>query len=348
MGILGVVTCIVVTLSAATLWVHQVALNTDRYVAVVSRVAANPQVVEELSGQLADRVVDEFDVPRLVKPLIRDWIQKQIGAFMGSDVFVDGWAAANRVAHTALVRVLRGDSVLNSSDGELSIKVLPVIIVGLHRLMDVGILPDDLELPDPSDVDAGDVVRRVLEERLGINLPPDFDEMPLVRMSRLESVRQLVRVFDLITVAGILLAAALVGLFVWLSRNRLRAVIVLGLGTAATALIAQILIVSGGRLAANAVSEDGSRETIAALIEALLGNLAGALTLVLILGVAAAAGAAFVGRRSAPRPVGESSGVTAISGSAAEPRLPSKAEPPESDEPAPPAKPARRARKKTG
>jgi hypothetical protein len=308
MGILGVLTCIVVTLSAATLWVHQVALNTDRYVAVVSRVAANPQVVEELSSQLADRVVDEFDVPRLVKPLIRDWIQKQIGAFMGSDVFVDGWAAANRVAHTALVRVLRGDSVLDSTDGELSISVLPVIIVGLQRLMDVGILPDDLELPDPSDVDAGDVVRRVLEERLGINLPPDFDEMPLVRMSRLESVRQLVRAFDIITVACILIAAALVGLFIWLSRNRRRAVIVLGLGVAVTVLIVQLLVVTLGRVVANAVSEDGSRETLAALVQALLGNLAGALTLVLILGLAAAAGAAFFGRRSVPPPEGDSSG----------------------------------------
>ncbi len=298
LGILGVITCIAITLSAATLWVHQVALNTDRYVTVVSRVPANPQVQEELSGQLADRVVDEFDVPRLVKPLIRDWIQKQIGAFMDSDVFVNGWAAANRVAHTALVRVLRGDSVLDSTDGELSISVLPVIIVGLQRLIDVGILPDDLELPDPSDVDAGDVVRRVLEERLGINLPPDFSEMPLVRMSNLESVRQVVRVFDIVTVASLLIAAALVGLTIWLARNRRRAVFILGLGLVVTVLITQLLVVTVGRVVANAVSEDGSRETLAAIIEALLGNLAAALTLVLILGVAAAAGAAFLGLRS--------------------------------------------------
>ena len=298
MGTLGVIACIAITLSGATLWVHQVALNTDRYVAVVSRVAANPQVVEEVSGQLADRVVGEFDVPRLVKPLIRDWIAEQIGSFMGSDVFVNGWSAANRVAHTVLVRVLRGDSVLDSTDGELSISVLPVIIVGLQRLIDVGLLPDDLELPDPSDVDAGDVVRRVLEERLGINLPPDFDELPLVRMSRLESVRQVVHVFDLITVAIILIAAALVGLVLWRAHHRRRAIIALGLGTAVTVLITQLLVLTVGQVVANQLSEDGSRDTLAALVEALLGNLAGALTLVLILGIAAAAGAAFLGLRS--------------------------------------------------
>ena len=97
-GVLGVLACIAITLSATTLWVHQVALNTDRYVTVVSRAANDPDVTEAVGSRLADQIVDEFDIPRLVKPLIRDWIAEQIAAFMGTDVFTDVWAGANRVA----------------------------------------------------------------------------------------------------------------------------------------------------------------------------------------------------------------------------------------------------------
>ena len=227
-GILGVLACIAITLSATTLWVHQVALNTDRYVTVISRVATDTDVVEAVGGRLADQIVDRFDIPRLVKPLLRDWIAEQIGVFMGTDVFTDAWAAANRVAHTAVVGVLRRDSPLDSTDGELSIGVLPVVIVGLERLQETGILPDDLDLPDPSDLGEGTVIREILAERLGIDLPPDFGEIPLVRMSRLESVRQLVRNFDLITVIGVAVAVVLTALTVWLARDRRRAVMLLG------------------------------------------------------------------------------------------------------------------------
>ncbi len=297
-GILGVLACIAITLSATTLWVHQVALNTDRYVTVISRVATDTDVVEAVGGRLADQIVDRFDVPRLVKPLLRDWIAKQIGVFMGTDVFTDAWAAANRVAHTAVVGLLRRDSPLDSSDGELSIGVLPVVIVGLERLQETGILPDDLDLPDPSDLGEGTVIREILAERLGIDLPPDFGEIPLVRMSRLESVRQLVRNFDLITVIGVAVAVVLTALTVWLARDRRRAVMLLGLGTAIAVVVVQLLTVILSQVVETSLAEDGT-PILAAIVGALISNLALALTVVLILGVAAAVGAVVVGRRRA-------------------------------------------------
>ncbi len=305
-GILGVLACIAITLSASILWIHQVALNTDRYVTVISRVATDTQVVEEVGGRLADQIVDrvddEFDIPRLVRPLLRDWIAEQIGAFMGTDVFTDAWAAANRVAHTAAVGLLRRDSPLDSSDGELSISVLPVVIVGLERLQETGILPDDLELPDPSDVGEGEVIREFIADRLGIDLPPDFGEVPLVRMSRLESVRQLVRSFDLITVIGVAVAVVLTALTVWLARDRRRAVMLLGLGTAAAVLVVQVITLILSQAVETSLADDGT-PILAAIVGALISNLALALTVVLILGVIAAAGAVAMGRRK-PEPAG--------------------------------------------
>jgi hypothetical protein len=297
-GTLGVLACIVITLSASALWVHQVALNTDRYVTVITRTATNPEVVDEISGRLATQIVAQFDIPQLVKPLIQNWIQDQIGAFMDTDVFSDAWGAANRVAHTAVVSLLRGDSRLDSSDGELTIGVLPVVIVGLGRLQEVGLIPDDVELPDPSDAEASTVIREVITDRLGIDIPPDFGEVPIVRMSRLETARQLVTIFDVITVASLVLAAVLAAATIWLARNRRRAVIRLGFGTAAAVVVVQLLALVLSQVVANSMA----RETpiLAAIVGALISNLALALTVVLVLAIGAALATMVVSRRAQP------------------------------------------------
>jgi hypothetical protein len=296
-GTLGVLTCIVITLSASALWVHQVALNTDRYVTVITRTATNPEVVDEISGRLADQIVQQIDIPQLVKPLIRNWIQEQIGAFMDTDVFSDAWGSANRLAHTALVALLRGDSRLDSSDRELTIGVLPVVIVGMERLQEVGLIPDDVDLPDPSDPDASTVIREVLADRLGIDLPSDVGEVPLVRMSRLETARQLVTVFDIITVVGIVLAAVLAALTIWLAHDRRRAILYLGLGTAITVVVVQVLALVLSGTVADSMARDGT-PVLGAIVGALISNLALALTVVLLLAIGTIVGAVVAGRRA--------------------------------------------------
>jgi hypothetical protein len=296
-GTLGVLTCIVITLSASALWVHQVALNTDRYVTVVTRVATNPEVVDEISGRLADQVVQQIDIPQLVKPLIRNWIQEQIGAFMDTDVFSDAWGAANRLAHTALVALLRGDSRLDSSDRQLTIGVLPVVIVGMERLQEVGLIPDDVDLPDPSDADASTIIREVLADRLGIDLPSDVGEVPLVRMSRLETARQLVTVFDIITVVSLVLAAVLAALTIWLAHDRRRAILYLGLGTAITVVVVQILALVLSGTVADSMARDGT-PVLGAIVGALISNLALALTVVLLLAAGTIVAAVVAGRRA--------------------------------------------------
>ena len=288
--------CIVITLSATTLWVHQVALHTDRYVTVVTRTATNPEVVDEVSGRLADQIVDRFDIPQLVKPLIRNWIQEQLGAFMDTDLFSDAWGAANRVAHTALVALLRGDSRLDSMDGELTIGVLPAVIVAMERLQEVGIIPGDVELPDPSDIDASEVIREIIADRLGIEVPPDFGELPLVRLQRLETARQLVTIFDFITVASLVLAVALSALTVWLASNRRRAIVLLGFGTAAAVVVTQLLALILSQVVSNSMARD--TPILAAIVGALISNLALALTVVLVLAIAVAVVTMILGRRS--------------------------------------------------
>ena len=299
---LGVVACLAISLATTTVWIHQVALNTDRYVKVVTNVASDPAVVEELSARLADDVVDRFDPPRLVRPLIHDWVQGQIGAFMGTDLFLDTWAKANRTAHTALVAVLRSDKVIDP-DTTVDLDVLAALAVGLQRLQEVGIIPDGIDLSgdDPAALRAAVTAAA---EQLGIDLPPTFGKVPLLRAAQLERARQLVILFDWITVGTVVLAAVLVGITIWLSRNRLRASIYLGLGAAVAALAAQLAINGIGNAVVSTLAADGAHATLGAMMDSLIGSLTAAFVWVLLIGAGVAVAATMVQRRADHREAG--------------------------------------------
>jgi hypothetical protein len=297
-AILGILACVAITLSATTLWIHQVALNTDRYVSVVSRVASDPQVVEEVSTNLAERVAERIEIPRLVKPLLQNWLQEQIAAFMATDAFAEGWKAANRAAHTLLVRVLRSEAVL--PEEPVTISVSQLLVIGIERLQEVGVIPDDLQLPNPSDSGAAERIREVLADRLDVDLPPDFGQITIVRPARLEMARQFVRIFDFLTVASVLLAIGLVAVTIYLARDRLRAVLLLGIG-AAVALLAAIAATGAiSSVVASALAEAGARGTVGAMLNALLGDLATALVIVLVFGALTVLAVVLIGRSRSP------------------------------------------------
>jgi hypothetical protein len=345
LAVLGVIACVAIALSVTIVWVHQVALNTDRYVAVVSRVATDPEVVEEVSGRLADQIVDQFEVPRLVEPLIRDWIQGKLADFMGTDLFLDGWAAANRAAHTALITVLRSDGVLDGErDRQITINALPAIIIGLERLQEIGIVPEDVDLPEPTDTVAASAIVERVASALEIELRPGFGEIPLVQVSKLEAARQWVRIFDWIAVGSVIIALGLVALTIWLARDRWRAVMLLALGAAGALVLAQVLVNAIGGAAFESLAAGGARDTFGAVAGALLGSLTTALTVVLLIGVGIAGAAMFYSRR-----------VELVPADAMPPDAePPPAEVPVADAPPPadpaaaePAAPAKRTRRRT-
>jgi hypothetical protein len=301
-AVLGILACIAITISATTLWVHQTALNTDRYVSVVSRVASDPAVIQEVSTNLADRVtdriVDRVELPPVVVPLLESWLQEQIASFMASEAFADGWTAANRAAHSALVRILRSEAILGEEP--VTISVAELLVIAIDRLQEAGVIPADVELPDRSDSEAVEAIRQILAERLDIEVPPDFGQVTLVRSERLETARQLVRVFDIVTVVSILVAIALVALTIYLARNRLRAVLLLGIGAAVALLAAVAATGAISSTVAGALAEAGARGTLGAMLSALLADLATALVLVLVFGTLTVLAVLYVGRQPSP------------------------------------------------
>jgi hypothetical protein len=301
-AVLGILACIAITISATTVWVHQTALNTDRYVSVVSRVASDPAVIQEVSTNLADRVtdgiVDRVELPPVVVPLLESWLQEQIARFMATEAFADGWTAANRAAHSTLVRILRSEAILGEEP--VTISVVELLVIAIDRLQEAGVIPADIELPDPSDSEAVEAIRQILAERLDIEIPPGFGEITLVRSERLEAARQFVRIFDIVTVVSVLVAIALVALTIYLARHRLRAVLLLGIGAAVALVVAIAATGAISSTVAGALAEAGVRGTLGAMLSALLADLAAALVIVLVFGALTVLAVLYVGRQPSP------------------------------------------------
>ena len=103
-------------------WTEQQVLNTDNWVATVSKLPQDKAVAEAISSQTVDRMFEGSDVtgdirevlpPKLVflAPTISKFLREKADALatqlIMSDRFTQLWTSANRSAHQRLVEVLR-------------------------------------------------------------------------------------------------------------------------------------------------------------------------------------------------------------------------------------------------
>ncbi|WP_454855103.1 hypothetical protein [Promicromonospora soli] len=150
-------------------WAERTLTDTDRYVATVGPLAADPTVQSALAGRLTQAVTERIDVgallddvagglnerdlapraaaalPLLEAPLtsgIESFVRDAADRVVESDEFASAWVQANRVAHEQLVAVMRGtggDVVQVGQDGQLTIQLAPMIELLKDRLVDRGL-----------------------------------------------------------------------------------------------------------------------------------------------------------------------------------------------------------------
>ncbi|GHS86303.1 hypothetical protein AGMMS50218_05980 [Actinomycetota bacterium] len=138
-------------------WTRAEVTDTDRYLATVSGLAADPAVQRVVSAEVTRVVLDRLDAqalttaaldglgidsltPRaqaglraLQAPLtaaVETFVRDTVTRIVGSDAFAAAWTQANRVAHAQLFAVLRSDpgSALElGADGELRLRLGPVV-----------------------------------------------------------------------------------------------------------------------------------------------------------------------------------------------------------------------------
>jgi hypothetical protein len=296
-GIALVLACLTIVLTTTAIWVHQVALNTDRFTALVTDVVADPDLIDPVAARISEQVVTGLDVEariaaelpgpssRLAGPItaaVQGAIERRLQDVLANPQVQTGLLRSLTFTHAHLVAFLRGDtSAITLEDGYVQLNVFPVLGAALTELQTMGIIPADVQLPDLSSDEAPAVVAERLEARLGITLPPGFGTIRLMQADRLAAAQTVVKAFDLLVVLLVILSVVLAVLAVWLARQRRRMLVYLTIGVIVALIVARVTIRAVANAAADAVAAQGLGPAVRAIVDATVTNLIGLTTIVL-------------------------------------------------------------------
>lgn len=305
-AVLIVLTCVLVPVTVITVWVHDIALDTDRYVETMEPLASDPAIEDAVRH----RLVDAVDVRVNGKQVTADlavWLESQglppraaaavkalapqvdaaahaaadrvAKRFVESDRFERLWTTANRTAHSAVVHALtgKGRGAIGVEEGTVTLDVRTAVDRVRQDLVDAGVQP--------------------------ASKIPDVDkQVVLFKSDELDQVQDAAHALDLAGYWMPVITVLLGAVGVLLARHRRRALAKAALGAAVGCLIVAIGLVVARRyyldhLPPSVLSEPAA----AAVFDTLLRFLKTTLRTVIVLGVIVALGAYLVGPGRLPR-----------------------------------------------
>ncbi|WP_020549003.1 hypothetical protein [Embleya scabrispora] len=305
-AVLITLTCILVPVSLITVWVHDIVLDTDRYVETVSPLASNPAIEAAAVNRITEAVnvrVDGVQVtsdvaawldsqglpPRVgqavkgLAPELNDAVtqvtDKAATRFVRSDRFETVWTDANRAAHSALVHALtgKGRGAVGVDEGTVTLDVGAAVETVKRDLVAAGVSPAE-------------------------KIPEVDKQMVLIRSDKLQKIRSAAHALDVLgnwlPVITVLLGA--IGVF--LARRRRRALVATALGAAAACLIIAIALAIARRFYLDHLPEQvQSRAAASAIFDTLLRFLKNSVRTGIVLGLVVAIGAYLSGAGRLPR-----------------------------------------------
>ncbi|GGI96104.1 hypothetical protein [Streptomyces brasiliensis] len=299
-AVLIVLTCVLVPVALLATWVHDIALDTDRYVATVAPLATEPAVQDAAVHRIAE-AVDVHVNGQQAAADIAAWLQKeglppraanalkslgpQLDAaadqavtriatrVVDSGVFDTVWKDANRLAHNAVVHALtgKGRGAVGVSDGTVTLDLGTAVDRVKQELVDAGLTPAE-------------------------KIPQVDKQFVLFQSDQLAKARKGAHLLDVI---GNWLPAVVVLIGaggVLLARGRRRALARTALGAAFACLVVAIgLVVARRYYLDHLPPEVQSKAAAAAVFDTLLRFLRVSLRTAIVLGVVVALGAYFIG-----------------------------------------------------
>lgn len=307
-AVLITLTCILVPVSLLTVWVHDIVLDTGRYVSTVSPLASNPAIeaaaVQRIAGAADVRVDGAQVTSDLAKWLEAQGLPPRVGTavkalgpqldsaadaavskvatrFVESDAFETVWTTANRAAHTAVVHALTGEG-----RG-------PVGVEGGTVTLDVGAAVENVK---------EDLVKAGLAP--AEKIPEVNKQMVLFQSDELEKIRGAVHLLDVVGNWMPVLTVVLGAVGVLLARRRRRALVATTLGAAGACLVFAIgLAVVRRYYLDHLPAQVQSPAAAAAVFDTLVRFLRVSIRTALVLGIVVALGAYLSGAGRLPRGV---------------------------------------------
>ncbi|AZM93007.1 hypothetical protein D1J60_09220 [Streptomyces sp. W1SF4] len=307
-AVLITLTCILVPVSLLTVWVHDIVLDTDRYVSTVAPLASDPDVQAAAVHRITEAADVRVDGAEVTSDLAK-WLESQglpprvglavraLGPQLDSAAdaavskvatrFVEGdrferiWTTANRAAHSAVDRALTGEGrgALEVEGGTVSLNIGEAVEKVKEDLVKAGISPAE-------------------------KIPEVDKQMVLFQSDELAKIRSLVHLLDVLgnwlPVLTVLLGVA----GVLLARRRRRALVTTMLGAAAACLVLALGLVLARRYYLDHLPEQvQSPAAAAAIFDTLVRFLRVSIRTAIVLGIVVALGAYLSGAGRLPRGV---------------------------------------------
>ncbi|MEU7512790.1 hypothetical protein AB0B13_12360 [Streptomyces sp. NPDC042898] len=307
-AVLITLTCILVPVSLITVWVHDIVLDSDRYVSTVTPLASDPAIEAAAVNRISEAADARVDGAQVTSD-IAAWLESQglpprVGAaikslgpqldsavdqavtklatrFVESDRFETVWTEANRAAHSAVVHVLTGEGrgSVEVSGGTVTLDVGAAVEQVKKDLVEAGLSPAE-------------------------KIPEVDKQMVLFQSDKLEKIRDLAHLLDVVGNWLPILTVLLGVIGVVLARRRRRALVTTMLGAAAACLVLAIgLVIARSYYLDHLPAQVQSPEAAAAIFDTLLRFLRVSLRTAIVLGILVAIGAYLSGAGRLPRAV---------------------------------------------
>lgn len=299
-AVLIVLTCVLVPVALVTAWVHEIVLDTDRYVETVAPLATDPAIQDAAVKRIADAAAQEVDGDRAAGQLA-DWLRSQglpplasdavrnLGPqidkavdeavtrvatrVVHSDAFETVWTDANRAAHNAVVHALTGEGrgAVDVEGGTVGLDLGALVAKVRDDLVDAGLSPAQ-------------------------HIPDVDKQLVLFHSDELGRIRDGARLLDDVGNWMPLIVVVLGAAGVLLAHHRRRALVRTALGAAFACLVVAIALVIARRYYLDHLPPQVlSEAAAAAAFDTLLRFLRAALRTAIVLGVVVALGAYAVG-----------------------------------------------------
>lgn len=230
-GILAALAALLLVLGTIGTWTSNTALDTDKFVERVGPIIDQPAVQTAISTELSNQIIEALNLRARIAPALPetlsflaapiasgadDVVRAQVAKVVASEQFRRVWYRALAISQEEVAATLTGSNdKLLVVDGVVTVDLVEVVTEVLRR---VGaelptVLGESVALSLPPDA-SGDQVRKAVSKYLGVDLTPNFANIPIMDASSLESAQTGVKVVNagvivFFIVAGILLVTAI-------------------------------------------------------------------------------------------------------------------------------------------
>jgi hypothetical protein len=289
--VLVILTVVSFALVVPAAWGRRTVLDTDRYVATVAPLAADPAVQQSLAVRVTDAVFEALDIQPVIAealpdrasflagPLtnaMRGFVEEQVAKVFASQAFQTFWVAANRFVHTQVLAVLDGrGETISIVEGKVLLNLLPLVNLALGQVQALAtdLVGRSVVLPTVTVAELPEDSIAALESALGRDLPDRLGQIAVYDSNQLQALQEGVRMFE----RGVLLLALLLLVFlvgaIWVSPSRRRTILQLAVAAAVVLVVERRLAILLGNQVVTDVGGRDEYPAVGVLVDTLLASL---------------------------------------------------------------------------